>query len=217
MTSRRLFASSCSPRSAVVVYRGSRIPRPCHVHSHSRPAGVDGRLRRWVRCILSGLNLQRHLVAAEGLAPHKRSRDESSTAGLPALVVSFRTKVFLIDNQTVVCYISKQGDTMTRQVLAEEELILIKAQYINGQLNVVVASRLRSQHRVGFVKSNVSDDPEPIYVGPCGDRFVYKQPQPPNGAVYVPVSGSCSHVSKRVSCRLAEKCRAVSVSTDINH
>ena len=42
--------------------------------------------------------------------------------------------------------------TMTRQVLflTEQELILIKAQLIKGQLNVVtdLASRLRSQHQI---------------------------------------------------------------------
>ena len=70
------------------------------------------------------------------------------------LLYHFRHKcvLFLIDNQTVVSYLSKQGGTrsqqlmaVTRQVLtlAEQELILIKAQHIKGQLNVVadLASR----------------------------------------------------------------------------
>ena len=71
------------------------------------------------------------------------------------LLYHFRHKcvLFLIDNQTVVSYLSKQGGgtrsqqlmAVTRQVLtlAEQELILIKAQHIKGQLNVVadLASR----------------------------------------------------------------------------
>ena len=70
------------------------------------------------------------------------------------LTYHFRSKcvLFLIDNQTVVSYLKNQGGTrslqlmsVTRQVLelAERELILIKAQHIQGQLNAVadLASR----------------------------------------------------------------------------
>ena len=88
------------------------------------------------RLHINVLEMKAVLLTCQRLLPHLRQK----------------CCLFLIDNQTVVSYLQKQGGTrslqlmqLTREVLllAEQELFLIQAQHIKGNLNVIadLASR----------------------------------------------------------------------------